>query len=134
MTAADSDAGRRAVSAARRVVVKVGTQALTGRAGRLDSGFAAELSAQLAGALRAGLDVVLVSSGAIGAGIAELDMPGRPKTLPLLQATAAVGQGQLMRTFHDAFAAFGVKVAQILVTRDDFQDRTRYLNLSLIHI
>ncbi|KKM65197.1 hypothetical protein LCGC14_1493700, partial [marine sediment metagenome] len=91
--------------------------------------FARALSGQIAGALRGGLDVALVSSGAIGAGIAELDLPARPGTLPLLQATAAVGQGQLMRTFHDAFARFGVKVAQILLTRDDFQDRTRYLNI-----
>ena len=114
---------------ARRVVVKVGTGALTGRAGRLDTAFVAELSGQIAEAFRAGREMALVSSGAIGAGIAELDLPGRPRTLPLLQATAAVGQGQLMRTFHDAFERFGVKVAQILLTRDDFQDRARYLNI-----
>ena len=116
-------------AAARRVVVKVGTNALTGRAGRLDAAFVAELSGQMAEALNAGREMALVSSGAIGAGIAELDLPGRPRTLPLLQATAAVGQGELMRTFHDAFARFGVKVAQILLTRDDFQHRARYLNI-----
>ncbi len=109
--------------------MKVGTNALTDESGRLDTAFAASLSGQIAGALRSGVDVTLVSSGAIGAGIAELDLPGRPKTLPMLQATAAVGQGQLMRTFHDAFGEFGIKVAQILLTRDDFHDRTRYLNI-----
>jgi len=114
---------------ARRIVVKVGTNALSAPDGRLDEAFVAALSAQIAGVLRGGTAVTLVSSGAIGAGIAELDLPGRPKTLPMLQATAAVGQGQLMRTFHDAFARFGVKVAQILVTRDDFHNRTRYLNI-----
>ena len=117
------------VAKVRRVVVKVGTNALTGPAGRLDAGVVGELSRQIAGMLRAGLDVTLVSSGAIGAGMAELDLPARPATLPMLQATAAVGQGQLMRTFHDAFGRYGVKVAQILITRDDFQDRTRYLNI-----
>jgi len=117
------------VARARRIVVKVGTAALTAAAGRLDAAFVGRLSAQIAGLLRAGADVTLVSSGAIGAGIAELDLPGRPKNLPLLQATAAVGQGQLMRTFHDAFGGFGVKVAQILLTRDDFHERTRYLNI-----
>ena len=114
---------------ARRIVVKVGTHALTGPAGRLDTAFVERLSAQIAGVLRAGVDVTLVSSGAIGAGMAELDLPHRPKSLPVLQATAAVGQGQLMRTFHDAFGRFGVKVAQILLTRDDFQHRSRYLNI-----
>ena len=114
---------------ARRIVVKVGTNALTDASGRLDEAFVGRLSGQIAGVLRGGLDVTLVSSGAIGAGMAELDLPQRPRTLPLLQATAAVGQGQLMRTFHDAFGRFGIKVAQILVTRDDFHDRTRYLNI-----
>jgi len=121
---------RQAVAAnARRIVVKVGTHALTLGAGRLDEEFVGHLSGQIAGTMRGGVEVALVSSGAIGAGVAELDLPGRPKTLPMLQATAAIGQGQLMRTFHDAFARYGVKVAQILVTRDDFQSRTRYLNI-----
>ena len=120
---------REAVAGARRIVVKVGTAALTVPQGRLDEAFVESLSGQIAGTLRGGLDVALVSSGAIGAGMAELDLPARPKTLPMLQATAAVGQGQLMRTFHDAFARCGVRVAQVLVTRDDFEDRTRYLNI-----
>ncbi len=126
----DRPTGRELVAQARRVVVKVGTNALTDRrSGRLDGPFVVELSAQIAGMLRGGRAVALVSSGAIGAGMAELDLPSRPKTLPMLQATAAVGQGQLMRTFHDGFGRFGVKVAQILLTRDDFHDRTRYLNI-----
>jgi len=117
------------VSRARRIVVKLGTNALTDAAGRLDGPFVADLSGQIARTLRGGVDVTLVSSGAIGAGMAELDLPDRPRTLPVLQATAAVGQGQLMRTFHDAFSRFDVKVAQILVTREDFHSRARYLNI-----
>ncbi len=117
------------IRSARRIVVKIGTNALTDGNGRLDEAFLRTFCGQISRVIAQGRSVTLVSSGAIGAGMAELDLPGRPKTLPLLQATAAVGQGQLMRTFHDAFAAHGLKVAQILVTRDDFQDRTRYLNI-----
>ncbi|HOD82899.1 MAG: Glutamate 5-kinase [Planctomycetes bacterium ADurb.Bin126] len=114
---------------ARRIVVKVGTNSLTDEHGRLDHAIIARLADQIARLMARGLSLTLVASGAIGAGMAELDLPGRPKTMPLLQATAAVGQGQLMRVFHDAFARHGVKVAQVLVTRDDFEDRTRYLNI-----
>ena len=117
------------VCKARRVVVKVGTNALTDERGRLDVAFVARLAEQVAGVVRQGVGVMLVSSGAVGSGMAELDLAQRPKTLPMLQATAAVGQGQLMRHFYDAFGAHGVKVAQVLITRGDFEDRTRYLNL-----
>jgi len=129
MTVPEARSRQQIVSGARRVVVKVGTNAVTDAAGRLDAKVIADLSGQIAGMLRGGLEVTLVSSGAIGAGMAELNLPARPQTLPLLQATAAVGQGQLMRAFHDAFQGFAIKVAQILLTRDDFQDRTRYLNI-----
>ena len=114
---------------ARRIVVKVGTSALTDDAGRLDVKYVADLSRQIAAVAASGVEVTLVSSGAVGAGMAELDLPGRPQTLPMLQAAAAVGQGQLMRAFHDALAAYDTKVAQILVTRGDFEDRARYLNI-----
>ncbi len=114
---------------ARRIVVKVGTAALTGEAGRLDEQFISDLCRQVSGIAGSGVEVALVSSGAIGAGMAELGLADRPGTLPMLQAAAAVGQGQLMRTFHDVFGTLGLKVAQILVTRGDFEDRTRYLNI-----
>ena len=113
----------------RQVVVKVGTNSLADDRGHLDLAYLNDLARQIAGLVQRGLHVVLVSSGAVGAGMAELDLPGRPRTLPLLQATAAVGQGQLMRHFYDAFAARGVKVAQILITRGDFEDRRRFLNI-----
>lgn len=111
------------------IVVKIGTSALTDAAGRLDVPFLRDLAGQVARVVNGGVAVTLVASGAVGAGMAELDLPKRPATLPLLQATAAVGQGQLMRHFSDAFAAHGMKVAQILVTRGDFESRTRYLNI-----
>jgi len=117
------------VKNARHIVIKVGTNALTDERGRLDIAFLRDLARQVAGLVRRGIGVSLVSSGAVGAGMAELDLSDRPRTLPLLQATAAVGQGQLMRHFHDAFSAHGVKIAQILITRGDFEDRARYLNI-----
>jgi len=114
---------------ARRIVVKVGTAALTDDRGRLNVQIVGDLARQVAEVSGEGVGVTLVCSGAVGAGMAELDLTDRPKTLPVLQATAAVGQGQLMRHFHEAFARFDITVAQILVTRGDFENRTRYLNI-----
>ncbi len=117
------------VRKARRIVVKVGTSALTDDHGRLDAAFLEDLARQMAAAIDQGVAVTLVASGAVGAGMAELDLDQRPRTLPMLQATAAVGQGELMRRFHDVFGRLGIKVAQILVTRGDFENRKRYLNI-----
>ncbi|MFW6062515.1 MAG: glutamate 5-kinase [Planctomycetota bacterium] len=114
---------------AQRVVVKVGTGAITASDGTLDCQVLSGLAEQIAALMADGKSVTLVASGAVGAGIGELGLPGRPTTLPQLQAAAAVGQGQLMRSFHDLFAAHGVKIAQVLVGRDDFADRRRYLNI-----
>jgi len=122
-------AGRELITQSRQIVVKIGTNAVSDEAGRLDRRVVTALAGQIAELMRRGVTVTLVTSGAIGAGLAELDVSARPKTLPMLQAVAAVGQGRLMRTFHDAFARRGIKVAQILLTRDDFENRTRYLNI-----
>ena len=118
-----------AVTSARRIVVKVGTNAITDDAGRLNRRVVSSLAGQIAEVMASGKSVTLVASGAIGAGMAELDLTVRPRTLPKLQAAAAVGQGQLMRTFHDLFARRGIRVAQVLLTRDDFENRWRYLNI-----
>ncbi len=117
------------IAKARRVVVKVGTNAICDESGRPDSHTISDLAGQIAAVMKNGVSVTLVTSGAIGAGMGELSLSARPKTLPMLQACAAIGQGQLMRTFHDTFARRGVRVAQVLLTRDDFEDRTRYLNI-----
>jgi len=112
----------------RRVVVKVGTNAISGDDGRPDRRAIANLARQIAAVRAGGVSVVLVASGAIGTGLGELGLRERPRDMPRLQAAAAVGQGQLMRIFHDVFARRGVQVAQVLLTRDDLEDRTRYLN------
>ncbi len=112
------------IAKARRVVVKVGTSSICDSAGRLDYKTMRSLARQLAALMKSGRSVTLVASGAIGAGVGELDLPGRPRAMRQLQAVAAVGQGQLMRTFHDLLARGGVKVAQVLLTHHNFSTQS----------
>ncbi len=113
----------------RSVVIKIGTNALSDASGRLDTGLIGEFAGQVAGLVARNIRVTMVSSGAIGAGITELGLGGRPKDLPMLQATASVGQSILMNLFGAAFRRHSIHVGQILITRGDFEDRARYLNL-----
>ena len=115
---------------AKSVVVKVGTGVLTLPGGRLNRRRIGGLARQVHALAAAGKRVVLVSSGAVGAGIGRLNLPGRPTETPALQAVAAVGQPLLMRAWSDCFARLGRPVAQILVTRADFANRTSYLNMA----
>ncbi len=117
------------IANAKRIVVKVGTNSICDENGRPDRKSISSLARQIATVREMGVQVLLVASGAIGAGLDEMGMDSRPKTMPHLQAVAAVGQGRLMQTFHDIFARHNTRVAQVLVTRDDFDDRTRYLNI-----
>jgi len=125
----DTAIRQQVLAKARRIVVKVGTNAICDASGRPDRTTVAGLAKQIAEIRKSGVSVLMVSSGAIGAGMGELELTARPKTMPALQAAAAVGQGQLMRAFHDVFARHGVKVAQVLLTRDDLEERARYLNI-----
>lgn len=111
-----------------RIVVKVGTSLLTTPQGTLNGEQLAFLVTDLAFLKETGRQVLLVSSGAIGAGVGKLGWQGRPRTLPEKQAAAAVGQGLLMQAYEQLFTAQGLVVAQILLTRGDFADRQRYLN------
>ena len=111
-----------------RIVIKLGTSTLTQGGGPPDADFIADLAGQVARQQAQGRDVILVSSGAIRAGMARLNLVGRPRTIPQKQAAAAVGQGRLMQTYAEAFDVHDIPVAQILLTRDDLRDRTRYLN------
>ena len=86
------------------------------------------LVSQLVALRERDIEVVLVTSGAIRAGMEKLDMSVRPKTIPEQQASAAVGQTILMQTYADLLSGFGVVPGQVLLTRDDFHHRTRYLN------
>lgn len=113
----------------RSVVVKIGTNALSDASGHLDTRLIAHFAQQVAALQARKVQVTMVSSGAIGAGVTELALPGRPKDLPMLQATASVGQSILMQLFAEGFKPHGLHVGQILITRSDFEDKSRYLNL-----
>ncbi|MCS7270212.1 MAG: glutamate 5-kinase, partial [Gemmataceae bacterium] len=117
------------VSSARLVVVKVGTNVLTDNHGQLDHQQVQALVDQLERLHQDGRRVVLVSSGAIGAGMKQLGLSQRPSELPQLQACAAVGQSRLMQTYQQCFAPYKRPVAQILLTAGDFEHRVRYLNV-----
>jgi glutamate 5-kinase len=109
--------------------VKLGTQLLSRDDGRLDTAFVATIAAQVAGLRNQGIRVTIVSSGAIGCGLTELGLSQRPTDLAKLQAVAAVGQRRLMDVWAGAFQANHLPVAQLLITREDIDDRTRFLNL-----
>ena len=113
---------------ARRIVVKVGTGVLSKGDLRLHRPTMAALAGELSDLRAGGREVVLVSSGAILAGMAALGFARRPQQIPLKQAAAAVGQSHLMRAYEEAFQPHGQRVAQVLLTREDLRHRSRYLN------
>lgn len=113
---------------AKRIVVKVGTSTLTHANGRLHLQRMESLARQLTDLRNGGREVVLVSSGAVGAGLGRLGLEERPKTMPERQAAAAVGQGLLMQVYSKLFSEYGQIVAQVLLTREDLDHRLRYLN------
>ncbi len=117
-----------ALNPLQKIVIKVGTSTLTRGGSPPDAAYIGDLAGQASALLNAGCSVVLVSSGAIRAGMDTLNLPGRPRSIPQKQAAAAIGQGLLMHTYAEAFRAHSVPVAQILLTREDLQDRRRYLN------
>jgi glutamate 5-kinase len=117
------------VATAHTVVVKIGTNVLTGPDGTLDRARVGALADQVQRLRFAKRKVVLVSSGAIGAGVGQLGLAKRPTDLRHLQACAAVGQSVLMRAYQEALASHGVHPAQILLTAGDFDHRARYLNV-----
>lgn len=124
------DSGRvSVVSQAELVVIKVGTNVLTCASGLPDRERIQSLVDQLQRIRSAGRKVVLVSSGAIGAGIGRLGLGRRPTDLPHLQACAAIGQSALIQLYQELFAPYGVSVAQLLLTAGDFDTRKRYLNV-----
>lgn len=112
----------------RRVVVKVGTSTLAYDTGLLNLGQIDKLVKQLSDLQNSGHEVILVSSGAIGAGMGKLRLKERPKTLPEKQAAAAVGQGVLLHMYQKFFSEFGKTIGQVLLTKDDFSDRRRFLH------
>ena len=111
-----------------KIVIKIGTRVLTNQDGLLDKNRIMELSKQVVKLRLKGFSVVIVSSGSIGAGISALGLQKRPSILPELQAAAAIGQGKLIEVYNECFKKHGYHAAQLLLTRQDFEDRQRYLN------
>ncbi|NJO41289.1 MAG: glutamate 5-kinase [Cyanobacteria bacterium CRU_2_1] len=111
------------------LVIKIGTSSLT----QPDTGFLAlatiaQLVETLSRLRRQGHQVILVSSGAVGVGCARLGLTERPRTISMKQAVAAVGQGRLMRVYDDLFTSLQQPIAQVLLTRSDLVQRSRYVN------
>jgi glutamate 5-kinase len=125
---AHAPAARADVAAARRVVVKVGSSSITTADGRIDEDRIGSLAGVLAGRVHGGTQVVLVSSGAIAAGLAPLRLARRPRDLATQQAAASVGQGLLVAVYAAAFARHGIRAGQILLTADDLMRRAHYRN------
>ncbi len=119
---------RKEIAASRRWVVKVGSALLTDDGRGLDEDMIARLVQQLAGLRERGCEVVLVSSGAVAAGVVRLGLPSRPHILHDLQAAAAVGQSVLVQSYETAFKRHGIIAAQVLLGHDDVLARDRYLN------
>jgi len=117
-----------ALKGVKRVVVKVGTSLLTASGAGLDKEFIRDLASQIAALQQRGQEAVVVTSGAIGAGMARLKLTKRPVTIPEQQAVASVGQCLLMNEYEEAFRACHRAVGQVLLTGDDLSDRRRYAN------
>ncbi len=111
-----------------RVVAKIGTSSITDDRGAIDVAAVARLAAEIATLRAGGHEVLLVSSGAVAAGVATLGFPSRPGDMRTLQAVSAVGQSRIMRTWNDEFARFDLIGAQVLVDPYDFFDRAQYLH------
>jgi len=113
----------------KKVVIKIGTSVLAKKDGVIDNDVIENIAGQVANLLGKGIKVVLVSSGAIGAGLRLLKLKSMPSSLSELQAIASLGQNELMRLYSEAFKKRNYLVGQILLTQEDFDDRRRYLNI-----
>jgi glutamate 5-kinase len=111
------------------VVVKVGTGSLTKNGGVLNIDLMQKLVEQIAEAIEQGNNIVFVTSGAVAAGIAELDIPPKPNDIVFQQVAAATGQSIIMSTYRELFKKHGLKIAQILLTAEDLSNRAAYLHI-----
>lgn len=109
-------------------VIKIGTSVLTDENGNLDVGIIQKIADEVAQIKKKGFDVIMVTSGAIVVGMQLLHLSKRPEYLPEIQACAAIGQAQLMKIYDEYFQKLRFITAQVLLTQDDINNRTRYLN------
>ena len=113
-----------------RVVVKIGTSNITHSTGQLNIRHMEELCKILSDIKNSGAELIVVSSGATAMGVGKLNLLGKPADMPGKQACAAVGQCELMYTHDKLFSEYNHTVAQILLTRDDFKNKTRHRNFT----
>ena len=123
--------GMRDFSKIKRIVIKIGTNILTKNNGKLDTSYVRRITGQISSLVGTGREVVIVSSGAIGMGISQLELSDKAKVknTKIRQACAAVGQPLLMAEYRKAFARFEITVAQVLLTAEVLNNRKTYLNL-----
>jgi glutamate 5-kinase len=112
----------------KRIIVKIGSNILSGAREGLDTKRISSIAGDVAAVKGLGYEVVIVSSGAVAAGMHKLGMKERPRDIKLKQAAAAVGQSGLMWAYEKGFGEYSIKVAQVLLTREDLSDRKRYIN------
>jgi glutamate 5-kinase len=117
------------IARCRRIVIKLGTNVIMRDDGRIALGRFYGIAESVAKLRNDGREVLLVSSGAIGLGIDRLGLKKRPAELSAVQACAAIGQSRLMSIYDDAFEKLGCRIAQVLLTEDDFRDDQRFTNL-----
>ena len=117
------------ITDARKIIIKIGSNTLAGADGKINFNFLDELAEQAAALMQKGKQIVIVSSGAQVAGLSTLDKWARKKDIHYRQALCAIGQVQLMKAWRRAFEKHDFFIAQILLTREDFNDANRTLNM-----
>jgi glutamate 5-kinase len=117
------------IADARKIIIKIGSNTLAGSDGKINSAFLAEFAEQAAALMKKGKQIVIVSSGAQVAGLSTMDKWARKKDIHYRQALCAVGQVELMGAWRRAFEQHSLHIAQILLTRNDFDDSNRTLNM-----
>lgn len=120
---------RETLAQARRIVVKLGTKVLTEKGNAISREVLHSIVRQTCALVREGRQLIIVTSGAIASGLPRMGLERRPKDISLLQAAAALGQSRLMHAYEAEFESEGVECAQILITLEDIQNRSRYLNI-----
>ncbi|MDR3244632.1 MAG: glutamate 5-kinase, partial [Elusimicrobiota bacterium] len=111
-----------------KIIIKIGTSALTDKDGFLNKQYISEFSNSIADLKADGNDIVIVSSGAIGAGRRQLNAL-KPTTVRQKQALAAIGQPLIMSAYSQALSKYNINAAQLLLTRDNFDNRNKYINI-----
>jgi len=117
------------IADSRKIIIKIGSNTLAGSDGKINAVFLAEFAEQVSALMKKGKQIVTVSSGAQVAGLSTMDKWARKKDIHYRQALCAVGQVELMGAWSNAFEHYGLHIAQILLTRDDFDDSNRTLNM-----